>query len=149
MTIDSVFAVCNLLAVAGWLPLILLPRARWTGVVAGRVVPLVLAGVYVIVVGLNWAGHAGGFSSLEGVAELFSNRWLLLAGWVHYLAFDLFVGTWEARDAAKREVPHLLVVPCLALTFLFGPAGLLCYFAVRSGRAVTSARTRRESTQLA
>jgi hypothetical protein len=57
---------------------------------------------------------------------------LLLAGWIHYLAFDLFVGSWEARDARQRGVPHLALVPCLALTFLFGPAGWLLYGAVRS-----------------
>jgi hypothetical protein len=49
------------------------------------------------------ADTRGGFSSLAAVAELFSNQWLLLAGWVHYLAFDLFVGTWETRDAVDRE----------------------------------------------
>lgn len=57
---------------------------------------------------------------------------MLLAGWVHYLAFDLFVGTWEVQDAVKNSVSHLLVIPCLLLTFLFGPIGLLSYFAVRT-----------------
>jgi Domain of unknown function (DUF4281) len=58
--------------------------------------------------------------------------WLLLAGWVHYLCFDLLVGCWEVRDAHGRGVPHLLVMPCLFLTFMFGPAGWLLYQGVRS-----------------
>src|SRR6266566_35749 len=62
---------------------------------------------------------------------LFSNRWLVLAGWIHYLAFDLFVGSWEVRDARERGIPHLAVVPCLLLTFMFGPAGWLAYSGVR------------------
>ncbi|HEU6452531.1 MAG TPA: ABA4-like family protein, partial [Gemmatimonadaceae bacterium] len=62
----------------------------------------------------------------------FENPWALLAGWVHYLAFDLFVGGWEVRDAQRRGIPHLLVVPALVLTFLFGPGGLLLYLAIRS-----------------
>ena len=74
----------------------------------------------------------GGFSSLAGVAALFREPWLLLAGWVHYLAFDMLVGNWEVRDARSRGIPHLLVVPCLVLTFLFGPAGWLLYTGVRS-----------------
>lgn len=57
--------------------------------------------------------------------------WLLLAGWVHYLAFDLFIGSWEVRDAQRHGLSHLLVVPCLALTFLFGPVGLLLYLGLR------------------
>ena len=52
-------------------------------------------------------------------------------GMVHYLAFDFFVGSWEARDALAHQIPHLAVVPCLLLTFLFGPAGLLLYLLLR------------------
>jgi hypothetical protein len=61
----------------------------------------------------------------------FSNDWHLLAGWVHYLAFDLFIGSWQVRDAQKHRVPHLAVVPGLILTFLFGPVGLLLYRTIR------------------
>jgi hypothetical protein len=77
-------------------------------------------------------GHGGGFSSLSSVALLFQNRDLLLAGWVHYLAFDLLVGSWEVRDAQRIGIRHYLVVPCLVLTFLFGPAGWLLYLLLRS-----------------
>lgn len=63
--------------------------------------------------------------------RLFEDPYLLLAGWVHYLAFDLFIGSWEVRDAQRLRLPRLLVVPCLLLTFLFGPAGLLLYFTIR------------------
>ena len=63
--------------------------------------------------------------------SLFANPWLLLAGWVHYLAFDLFIGAWQVRDAKRTGLSHLLVVPCLVLTFLFGPIGLLLYLALR------------------
>jgi hypothetical protein len=88
----------------------------------------------------SFAGAEGGFSSLDEVASLFRNPWLLLAGWIHYLAFDLLIGTWEVRDARSRGISHLLVLPCLALTFLFGPAGWLLYLAVRSltGRTAAS-----------
>jgi hypothetical protein len=58
---------------------------------------------------------------------LFTDHWLVLAGWVHYLAFDLFIGSWQVRDARRNRVPFLLVLPCLLLTFLFGPIGLLLY----------------------
>ena len=71
------------------------------------------------------------------MATLFANPWLLLAGWIHYLAFDLFVGSWEVRDARERGIPHLLVVPCLVMTFLFGPAGWLLYALVRARRSST------------
>jgi len=62
---------------------------------------------------------------------LFANRWVLLAGWIHYLCFDLFIGSWQVRDAAARGISHWLVVPCLFFTFMFGPVGLLLYFVLR------------------
>jgi ABC-type uncharacterized transport system YnjBCD permease subunit len=109
-----------------------LPGATLT--ITGKVVPGILALVYVALVASHWSGSEGGFSSLPAVAALFSDPWILLAGWTHYLAFDLLVGNWEMSDARKRGIPYILVLPCLVLTFLFGPAGWLLYEAVRSGR---------------
>ncbi len=97
-----------------------------------KLVPGLFAILYTaIVVSLFWRSP-GGFSTLASVAVLFSNPWLLLAGWVHYLAFDLLVGSWELQDSRERGIPHLMVLPCLLLTFLFGPAGWLLYRIVRS-----------------
>jgi hypothetical protein len=105
-----------------------LPGRPWvTEVVTGRGVPMLFAALYVVIVATTFGGAEGTFSTLGGVATLFSNRWLLLAGWLHYLAFDLLIGTWEARDARERGVPHLLLVPCLFVTLMFGPAGWLLY----------------------
>lgn len=139
MTAEGAFSACNLLAMAGWLLLVFQPRRGWVPVVTGRIIPALLGMLYAVLVAANWGSSDGGFSSLKDVATLFSNQWLLLAGWLHYLAFDLFVGTWEVRDALQRRLPHWFVVPCLLLTFLFGPVGLLSYLAVRLLR--TSSKT--------
>lgn len=134
MTPESLFRLCNLLALIGWLLLVFLGRKRWvSGLVTSVALPLALAAVYCLLILIHWGEGKGSFSTLDGVASLFTNRWLLLAGWIHYLAFDLFVGSWEARDGFERKIPHLAVVPCLIATFFFGPAGLLLYFAIRAG----------------
>jgi hypothetical protein len=135
---ETIFATANLMAVAGWLLLIVAPRNRWATQTAGTIIPITLAAVYLVLLAINWGGSRGGFSSLQDVAELFSNPWLLLAGWVHYLAFDLFVGTWEVRDSFENGLPRLLVVPCLLLTFLFGPLGFLAYHVTRRFTAVSA-----------
>jgi hypothetical protein len=133
MTPELVFSIANLAAVLSWGLLAILPRRRWVAdTVAGIAVPALLAAVYIVLIATNWGGSSGGFSTLAEVALLFGNPWMLLAGWVHYLCFDLLIGAWEVRDARERGVPHLLVVPCLALTFMFGPAGWLLYQGVRS-----------------
>lgn len=140
MSPNQIFSIANVVAFCCWLLLILLPGRSWvTRGVAGVAVPAAFAVLYTVIIAVHFFGSAGGFSSLQDVALLFSNPWLLLAGWIHYLAFDLLVGTWEARDARERGIAHLFVVPCLILTFLFGPAGWLLYLAIRS-RAPAMAR---------
>lgn len=125
MTPEQAFTIVNPLAALSWLLLIVVPRRA--ALVTGLVVPAILAALYVTLIAAHWGGTDGGFSSLPDVARLFDNRWLLLAGWVHYLCFDLLIGTWEVQDARTRGIRHLFVVPCLVLTFLFGPAGWLMY----------------------
>jgi hypothetical protein len=135
MTAEQLFSLCGLLAVAGWILLIATPRSPRAMTIAGTVIPGALSCIYLILFVFHAADTRGGFSSLAAVAELFSNQWLLLAGWVHYLAFDLFVGTWETRDAVGCGISRWLVAPCLLLTFLFGPIGWLAYSIVRSTHA--------------
>lgn len=133
MSPEQVFSIANVVALLSWIALALFPRRPFIQQqVTGIVVPTLLATVYAALIATQWMGSSGGFSTLGAVAQLFSNPWLLLAGWVHYLCFDLLIGGWEVRDAQSRGVPHLAVVPCLALTFMFGPAGWLAYCGVRA-----------------
>ena len=133
MSPEQLFSLCGALVLPGWLLLVFLPRWRWTArLVSPVVIPVALACVYVFLVATHFGKSEGDFNTLAGVSKLFQNPYSLLAGWIHYLAFDLFVGSWEVRDAQRVGVHHLLVVPCLVLTFLFGPVGLLLYFALRA-----------------
>lgn len=97
--------------------------------------------VYLGLLVSQWSSLEGGFGSLSAVARLFENRYALLAGWVHYLAFDLFIGSWQVRDAGRHEIRQWLVVPCLLFTLMFGPVGLLLYLAIRIGVKRTLAIT--------
>jgi hypothetical protein len=136
VTPEEVFSIVNVIATIAWIMLVILPRQRWvTDVLTSIAVPVLFAIVYVGIVATTVGRTPGGFSTLAAVATLFSNPWVLLAGWIHYLTFDLLIGTWEARDAREHGVPHLLLVPCLVLTFLFGPAGWLLYRGVRLTRS--------------
>ena len=126
--------MAGLLAMAGWLLLVILPRHSIVQLVAGVVIPLVLSVGYLMLIVLHFRGAEGGFGSLADVATLFQKPELLLAGWIHYLAFDLFIGAWETRDAQRSGLPHLVVIPCLVMTFMLGPIGLLFYFAIRTAK---------------
>lgn len=130
---ETLFNASGKLAMAGWALLVFAPRWRWSQRIASVIIPLTLAIAYFVLIVLYFAKSPGGFGTLAQVAQLFQSPWLLLAGWIHYLAFDLFLGAWQARQAQRLGISHFfLVVPCLLLTFLFGPIGLLVFWAIRS-----------------
>lgn len=138
------FTAANAVALLGWALLVLAPRwAPTRYLVLSGALPLLLAATYALLLGTHYLGpHAseGGFGTLADVARLFKDPWGLLAGWVHYLCFDMAVGIWQSRDARRRGLPHLLLVPCLLLTFLFGPLGLLLYAVMRQTRPAPTSR---------
>ena len=140
MPLDLIFSAANALAMLGWIGLVVLPGRTWVvnGIV-GVAIPALLATAYTGLIAAFWADADGGFGSLADVHALFQTPGLLLAGWLHYLAFDLFVGAWEVRTARAEGIPHLFVVPALILTFMFGPAGLLLFLVLRT--IVAQART--------
>lgn len=132
MTPAILFRIANNVALIGWLLLILLPRWRPSArLIAPVLIPSVLSMLYVYSLAGHIRGASGGFASLAGVGQLFTNQWLLLAGWVHYLAFDLFLGSWQLREAQELGIAQYLVIPCLVLTFLLGPAGYLLFLVIR------------------
>jgi hypothetical protein len=112
-----------------------MPRAQITDTLVHSVMmPLILGVTYawLLATALSLPAPEGaGFSSLEGLMKLFTVEMALVAAWSHYIVFDLFVGAWEARDAQRVGMNHLLLVPCLVLTLLVGPIGLLAYIMIR------------------
>lgn len=132
MEAATIFRICNTVVLPVWLLLIVAPRWKVTRAVAGScAVPVALGVVYAVVAAMHLNLAEADFSTLEGVKRLFANDYIVLIGWAHYLAFDLFIGGWEVRDAERLGIPHLLVIPCLVLTFMLGPVGLVLYFGLR------------------
>ncbi len=129
---ETIFSIVNSFSLAGWLLLIFGPRWRWTArLVHAGVIPGLLAIAYTVLIVSTFGDAEGGFGSLAELMKLFRSDWSVLTGWIHYLAFDLFIGAWEARDSRAVGIPHWKVVPCLLLTFLLGPIGLLTYYLLR------------------
>ena len=133
MNADTVFLLCNYGVLPAWLLLAVAPAHKLTRIIVHQVwIPALLALFYI------WAFVTGpapaegaGFGSLQALMLLFQSPMALLAGWIHYLAFDLFIGAWEVRDARRRGINHWLVLPCLFATLMVGPIGLLLYCCLR------------------
>jgi hypothetical protein len=135
MTASSLFSAFNMLAMAGWIILALgiVSKRDWLrDVVAGTYIPVAISGTYLILIVFFFAGAEGGFDTLENVQRLFTSPWAALAGWIHYLAFDLFMGARIARGMAEQGLPRWPLVLLLPLTFLFGPIGYLAFEIIKA-----------------
>ncbi len=130
---ETLFSLVGVLSFIGWGALLVSPIHRERCVTIARVITLLLALFYVVNVLLLWGEKPGvDFSSLQGVANGFTHLGHLLSGWVHYLAFDLFIGAWQVQRAKETGIHHAVLIPCLLFTFMLGPIGLVLFIVVQS-----------------
>ncbi|RYC68347.1 MULTISPECIES: ABA4-like family protein [Spirosoma] len=140
MTPDAAFQYANLLVLPQWMLMIVAPRWRVTQMLARMLpIPMTLGVMYIYWL-FNSSPAAGegpgfdlqAFSTLAGVQSLFTGaKEAVLAGWIHYLAFDLVAGSYVLRDGQERGIAHGWLIPCLFFCFLLGPIGLLLYGLLR------------------
>jgi len=127
MNFQFAFSVAGILAIVGWLVLLASPfMPVWSDRIAGVVLPAILSFGYFALLVL-FPADAGGFGTFDEVLELFTHPSSVLAGWVHFLAFDLLVGAWICRAGRRESISFWAILPCLPITFSFGPLGFLCF----------------------
>jgi hypothetical protein len=152
MSWDGVFAATNIIALIGWLLIAAGPRGPKTLALVLYLGVGLLCFIYAsLVVGL----HSGWFEpnrlpgapppnfldyNIAGLRNLFLSDGGVVLGWTHYLAFDLFVGQWIAKDADHKGFSRLIQLPVLFLTLMIGPVGLLVWLVVRDRRARRNAK---------
>lgn len=144
-----IFSAVNMLALTAWAVLILLPR--WPALLSAvlylgiALLCLIYAtGLIGVVSGLipNAGGGGADFTSIAGVRAIFGSDAGVTIGWTHYLAFDLFVGLWIARDGDAKNVSRFVQAPVLLATFMAGPLGLLLWLGIREPIARRQGRFR-------
>lgn len=143
------FSMVNLLALIAWAGLILLPRwpALLSGILylgVGLLCLIYATGLIGLLSGLipNPQGGGADFTTIEGVRSIFGSDAGVTIGWTHYLAFDLFVGLWIARDGDAKNISRFLQAPILLATFMAGPLGLGLWLLIREPAARKQGRFR-------
>jgi ABA DEFICIENT 4-like len=133
MSPDSVFQSCSTIAMLGWLVLLIISPfwSSFDKFLVGIIITLFSIVYAWLIFQVFRPEDFEKFGSLNGVMELFTDKTAVTAGWVHYLAFDLFTGIWIKKNAQKYNIHHLILIPCLLLTFMLGPIGLLLYLLIR------------------
>jgi len=151
MSWTFLFGFTNALALAGWVMLAFLPRGPklMSVIMYGCVAILCLtyAVLFVLLFGklidpgaVAGASGQGDFSSIAGIRGLFASDGGIVIGWTHYLAFDLFVGLWIAKDADHKGFSRLVQFPFLIATLMAGPMGLFAWLVAREARARRAAK---------
>jgi hypothetical protein len=131
-SLSNLYKLVNVVAAIGWVILIFLPNWNLadSAIKNGIVVGLSVFYIYILFIRKDIKNEVypkGNFTSLEGVINLFKNPRNLLAGWVHYLAFDLMLGIFIKTQANEIGISHFLQIPCFILTFMLGPVGYLLF----------------------
>jgi uncharacterized membrane protein YuzA (DUF378 family) len=134
MSASQLFSIANPVALVGWITMIaavMFKRPFWRDDIAGRWFPIGLSAVYSVLIVFFFFQADGGFDTLENVQKLFTSPWAALAGWIHYLAFDLFMGAIISKRVMEQGLPRWTLIVLLPLTFMFGPMGLVGFEVVK------------------
>lgn len=136
MSTDLLFNIFNTAILLPWALLLFFPKWKGTQKMMDWHLPVLILGIaYLILLLTDFFMSSNGspvdMFSLAGIKAAFARDEVMLIGWIHYLAFDLFVGMWESVDAQKNGISHFLLVPCLLLTLLYGPVGFVLYWLLR------------------
>ena len=143
MNWDLLFSLTNAVAMIGWVMLAVRPRTPVTLSIVLYLGVGLLCFAYFALVAASLAGLVDPARlpgtpepnlldySISGLRPLFLSDGGIVIGWTHYLAFDLFVGLWIARDADAKGVGRLAQLPFLFMTLMAGPIGLLAWLGFR------------------
>ena len=133
MNPDVLFSLANAWILPAWLLLAVVPRWKYTPylVILGGIVPLAVCYSFLLFTSIG-AMDMDTFATLDNISTSFSTKKAVLTGWVHYLAFDLFVGCIITYDALRLRIPLLARLFALFFTLMSGPFGWLLYFIIRA-----------------
>ena len=127
---NLLFTICNTLILLVWGAILIFPKSTLSKrLISFPWVPLGISFFYIYFITVSGGIMDADFSTLDGILKLFKEATLesAAAGWLHYLAFDFWVGTWIIRNSQKNQIKHLYIIFPLLLTFMLGPVGILAY----------------------
>ncbi len=134
MTPSQVFSFAGAITFPMWILMITIPNWKVTQfLMQKRVIPIILSILYFFyVVQEFFSSGMMDFGTLASVMNIFTKESAVLAGWLHYLAFDLLIGIWMLEQNKNIQISSLVMLPCLLGTFMFGPFGFLLFTIIKT-----------------
>jgi len=121
-----------------WIMLIIIPNSKFTTFFVNSIIlPLILSSAYIYILYQAVLLEESIFDifklylSLDSLYTIFATESFLLIFWLHFLALNLFLGTWISRDGVKYNMPLGMVCVPLILVYFTGPIGLVLYWIIR------------------
>ena len=138
LTLNNIFLYCNFGVLPFWLLMIFMPSSKMTKILVNSIIlPLILAIAYIYVIYKAILLEESFFQTfqlyinLDSLYTLFATESFLLIFWLHFIALNLFLGSWIASDGVKYNIPRGLVSIPLILVYFAGPIGLILYWLIR------------------
>ena len=138
LSFENIYLWVNIGILPFWLMLIIIPNSRLAQIFVNSIVlPLVLATTYIyviyqaIILDESIIDIFKLFLSLENLYIVFASESFLLVFWIHFLALNLFLGSWVSRDGVKYNIPRSITFLPLILIYFTGPLGLVLYWLIR------------------
>ncbi len=139
MNPQILFILFSALAFICWIPLLAIPYHKFTtkyvqyfGAPIFFAIVYIICFTYTVIVADSFSVNAG---ILDYVIKMFQGSWGFLTGWVHYLCFDLVVGSYMVIGAKKIQLNKGILFVCLLLTFMAGPIGFLIFRAIKLSKS--------------
>lgn len=134
MTPSQVFSIAGAITFPMWILMVTIPNWKVTQfLMQKRVIPIILSILYFFyVVQELFSSGMMDFGTLASVMKIFTKESAVLAGWLHYLAFDLLIGIWMLEQNKTIQISSLVMLPCLLGTFMFGPFGFLLFTIIKT-----------------
>ena len=138
LTFENMYLWTNLGILPFWLMLIFIPNSRITQIFVNSIIaPLILAAavIYVIYQAVLIEEPIYDvfnlYLSLDNLYTIFASESLLLVFWIHFLAINLFLGSWVSRDGVRYNISKKVIFTPLILIYFAGPVGLVLYWMIR------------------
>ena len=137
-TFEMVYLWLNIGVIPLWLVLIFFPNSKLGSIFVSSIFPIfILSGTYIFVIYKSFLGsydfveNFNLYLGINNLSDLFSNKEFLIIFWIHFLAINLFCGSWISRDGSRLAISKYLTFFPLIVTYFIGPLGIFIYWVIR------------------
>ena len=137
-TIEMIYLWLNIGVIPLWFILLFFPQSKFCGYLITSIFPYLIFSLiyiylfyYFLISDYDFLNNFNLYTGLSNLEDLFSEKSFLILFWTHFLAINLFCGSWIVRDSQKLMIPKSLVFIPLIVTYFIGPLGIFLYWIIR------------------